>query len=295
VPDLALKEQPFAAMGVSVGERLAPPLFAEGDADLFEPIGRILAGLAARPKYLPEWPDGQRALPNEILRSALFTCRNRNQPRKFLKDEEIAVIGDGQVIYRGEELRQDDELVWMHLMHLIKKLPLGDCVEFTPYAFLKALGWPIKGQNYERLRISLSRMQATALRMQSKRLQCFISISLIQKFLSRNDRNENLSRWQVWVGKEMRVLFDEDFLTRMAWETRRSLPDGISSKLFGYWASHRTPFPVKIETLAKLCGSGMAAKHFKVELKQALEQLKGIGFLESWEFTDELVVVTRRY
>jgi len=35
--------------------------------------------------------------------------------------------------------------------------------------------------------------------------------------------------------------------------------DGITSKLFGYWASHRKPFPVKIETLAKLCGSGMAA------------------------------------
>ena len=295
MPDLALKEQTFAAMGVSVGERLAPPLFAEGDADLFEPIGRILAGLAARPKYLPEWPDGQRALPNEILRSALFTCRNRNHTRVFMKDAEIAVIGDGQVIYRGEELRQDDELVWMHLMHLIKKLPLGECVEFTPYAFLKALGWSLNGQNYERLRISLSRMQATALRIQSKRLQCFISISLIQKFLSRNDRNENLSRWQVWVSREMRLLFDEEFLTRMAWETRRSLPAGIASKLFGYWASHRKPFPVKIETLSKLCGSGMAAKHFKAELKQALEQLRGIGFLENWEVTDDLVVVTRKY
>ena len=276
-------------------DRSSPHLVTAGNADLFEPIGRILAGLAARPKYLPEWPDGQRVLPNEILRSALFTCRNRKQPRKFMKDEEIAVIGDGQVIYRGEELRQDDELVWMHLMHLVKKLPLGECVEFTPYAFLKALGWPIKGQNYERLRISLSRMQATALRIQSKRLQCFVSISLILKFLSRNDRNENLSRWQVWVGKEMRVLFDEEFLTKMAWETRRSLPDGITSKLFGYWASHRKPFPVKIETLAKLCGSGMAAKHFKAELKLALEHLRGIGFLETWEITDDLVVITRSY
>ncbi len=101
---------------------------ADGTADLFEPLGRILATLATRPQYLPEWPDGQRALPNEILHSALFTCRNRKQPRMFMKDEDIAVIGDGQVVYRGEELRQDDELVWMHLMHLMKKLPLGECV-----------------------------------------------------------------------------------------------------------------------------------------------------------------------
>jgi len=180
-------------------------------------------------------------------------------------------------------------------MHLIKKLPLGECVEFTPYAFIKALGWPIKGQNYERLRISLSRMQATALRIQSKRLSCFISISLIQKFMSRNDRNENLTLWQVWVGKEMQLLFDEEFMTRVVWETRRSLPDGIASKLFGYWASHRKPYPVKIETLSRLCGSEMLPKHFKTELKKALELLSGIGFLETWEVNDDLVLVTRRY
>lgn len=271
-----------------------PQLF-DSDASLSGSFEKILASLATRPKYLPEWPDKQRAMPNEILRSALFNCRNRNHPRVFMKDAEIAMIGDGQVIYRGEELRQDDELVWMHLMHLIKKLPLEECVEFTPYSFIKALGWPIKGQNYERLRTCLSRMQATALRIQSKRLQCFISISLIQKFMSRNDRNENLSRWQVWVGKEMQLLFDEEFLTRVAWETRRSLPDGIASKLFGYWASHRKPYPIKVETLLKLCGSGMSAKHFKAELKKALNHLKGIGFLETWEFKNDLVVVTRRY
>ncbi len=271
------------------------PLLFDSNEPLSETFEQLLASLATNPKYLPEWPDGQRAMPNEILRSALFNCRNRNQPRMFMKDAEIAVIGDGQVIYRGEELRQDDELVWMHLMHLFKKLALGECVEFTPYSFIKALGWPIKGQNYERLRTCLSRMQATALRIQSKRLQCFISISLIQKFMSRNDRNENLSRWQVWVGKEMQLLFDGDFLTRVTWETRRSLPDGIASKLFGYWASHRKPYPVKIGTLLKLCGSEMSVKHFKAELKKSLDHLRGIGFLETWEFKDDLVMVTRRY
>ena len=121
--DLALTERLLPVPEVPVVERSPPPLLAGEDADLFEPLGKILATLATRPRYLPEWPDGQRAMPNELLRSALFTCRNRNHPRRFMKDEEIAVIGDGQVIYRGEELRQDDELVWMHLMHLKIHLP----------------------------------------------------------------------------------------------------------------------------------------------------------------------------
>lgn len=261
----------------------------------FESFEEMLLRLSRRPKYLPEWYEEQRAMPNEILRSALFNCRNRKQPRLYMKDAEIAMIGDGKVIYRGEELRQDDELVWLHLMHLVKRLPLGECVEFTPYAFVKALSWPIKGQSYERLRIILSRMQATAIRIQSRRLGSFVSVSLITKFRSRNDENENLSRWQVWVGEEMRLLFDEEFLTRINWEVRKSLPDGIASKLFGYWASHRHPFPVKVETLHKLCGSEMTIKHFKIELKKSVDLLCRRGFLESWEFKDDLVAVKRGY
>ena len=261
---------------------------------LSESLQRILASISEMPKYLPDWPDGQRALPNEILRSALFTCRNRNFPRMFMKETEIAVIGDGQVIYRGEELRQDDELVWMHLIHLIKKTALGECVEFTPYSFIKSLGWPVKGQSYERLRTCLSRMQATALRIESKRLSGFVSISLIQKFQSRNGQNESLGKWQVWIAKEMQLLFDDDFLTRVAWKTRRSLPHGIASKLFGYWASHRKPYPVRIETLLKLCGSGMMPKHFKAELKKALDELVKSGFLDGWSINRDLVSVIRK-
>jgi len=104
-----------------------PLLFTDSkDAYVPDSFEQILASIAAKPKYLPEWPDGQRAMPNEILRSALFNCRNRNVSRVFMKEVEIAVIGDGQVIYRGEELRQDDELVWMHLMHLTKKTHWGN-------------------------------------------------------------------------------------------------------------------------------------------------------------------------
>jgi len=254
----------------------------------------LLADIAARPKFLPGWPEGQRAMPNEILRSALFNCRNRNQPRLFMKDAEIAMIGAGTVIFGGEELRQDDELVWLHLMHLAKKLPLGECVEFTPYSFVRAIGWPIKGQSYQRLRVCLSRMQATAIRIQSKRLGCFLSVSLLQMFRSKNERMESLERWQVWVGKEMRLLFDDEFLTRMNWETRKSLPDGIASKLFGYWSSHREPFPVRIATLQSLCGSGMTLKHFREELKRSLFLLQKVGFLESWQYRDDTVTVKRR-
>jgi hypothetical protein len=138
-------------------------------------------------------------------------------------------------------------------------------------------------------------MQASAIRIQSKRLGCFISVSLIQMFRSRDEQRENLSRWQVWISQEMLHLFDEEFLTRINWETRKSLPDGIASKLFGFWASHREPFPVRISTLQRLCGSEMSVKHFREELKMSLSLLREAGFLESWKLQDDTVTVKRKY
>ncbi|MDO3377064.1 plasmid replication initiator TrfA [Geoalkalibacter halelectricus] len=107
--------------------------------DLRDSIARIHESLAKQPRLLPQWSEAERAAPNEILRSALFTARNRNQPRPYLKESPIVVIGEGEIRYRGEELRQDDELVWLHLLHLAKGKALGECVEFTPYAFSRPL------------------------------------------------------------------------------------------------------------------------------------------------------------
>jgi hypothetical protein len=70
-------------------------------------------------------------------------------------------------------------------------------------------------------------------------------------------------------------------------------PDGIASKLHSYWSSHRDPYPVRVETLQKLCGSMMDLKHFKAKLSSALDQLVKIGFLTKWTVAGNLVTVIR--
>ncbi|AOI96702.1 hypothetical protein WS66_13075 [Burkholderia sp. LA-2-3-30-S1-D2] len=119
---------------------------------------------------LPFWPAKFRALPNEIFRSALFNARNKCRKREYLKEREIYVIGDGRITYTGEELRQDDETVWLQLIQLAKSQPLGESVRFTARSFLLAIGWPVKSQSYTRLRDCLTRMQATSLQVIVKRL-----------------------------------------------------------------------------------------------------------------------------
>ena len=89
---------------------------------------------------LPAWGDEIRGMANEVLRSSLFNARNRNQPRQYLKNEAIAIIDkSASIIYTGEELRQNDESVWLQLIHMARKVPIGSPVEFTPYEMVQAL------------------------------------------------------------------------------------------------------------------------------------------------------------
>lgn len=264
------------------------------DPELVDSIARIHESLAKQPRLLPQWPEAERAAPNEILRSALFTARNRNQPRPYLKESPIVVIGEGEIRYRGEELRQDDELVWLHLLHLAKGKALGECVEFTPYAFLKALGWPVNRGGYQRLKTCLLRMMATAVEVSSVRLRQTVAVPMILRFRNEDPQTKKpLRRWQLWVSPEMCLLFGDGCLTRINWEQRLRLPVGIATKLHGYWSTHRRPFAVRVETLQKFCGSEMRPKHFKAQLIEALKHLKDEGFLLAWSIEHDRVQVMR--
>lgn len=134
-------------------------------------------------------------------------------------------------------------------------------------------------------------MQATAVAIYSDRLGEGISASLIRKFTWTDDAGRSLKKWCVWLEPEIRNLFDE--VTWLNWEQRRQLPDGIASKLMGYWASHRAPLPVKLETLKDLCGSTATQREFKRSLLSALEELVKVNFLEGFAINDGLVSVRR--
>jgi hypothetical protein len=91
----------------------------------------------------------------------------------------------------------------------------------------------------------------------------------------------------------MQILFSDHSYTLIDLNCRKRLPDGIASKLHSYWSSHRDPYPVRVETLQKLCGSMMDLKHFKAKLSSALDQLVKIGFLTKWTVAGNLVTVIR--
>jgi hypothetical protein len=251
------------------------------------------------------WPESERGIPNELVRCAVFSAKNRKEKREIYRANSpliVPVIGGGEVIYIGEELRQDDETVWMQLVHLAKEAR-SEYAIFTPYSFLKAIKWPIKGASYTRLLTSIRRLTTSGLEIYSSRFDKGVSTKLIVKYeYSKGSDNP----WKVQVfnkDDELLFLFDKLY-SRLDWETRLALPEGVTTWLHGFFSSHREPFDHKIETLAVGAGLSLdsaedeyldevtrAAKR-KARLREAkriitkaLKTLQEIKFLKSFEIT----------
>jgi len=204
------------------------------------------------------WPESERGIPNELVRCAVFSAKNRKERRESHSASAplvVPVIGGGEVIYVGEELRQDDETVWMQLVHMSKE-SRSPKVFFTPYSFFKAIKWPVKGTNYKRLLTTLRRLKTASLEVYSSRFDRGVSTGLIVDFTY--SKKADGAPWSVHVfspENELLFLFDKLY-SRVDWETRLALPEGVSTWLHGFFSSHREPFDHKIETLAK--GAGLA-------------------------------------
>lgn len=266
---------------------------------------------------LIQWPEDERGVPNELVRCALFSAKNRKEKRKSYDVDaplRIPVIGGGEVRFSGKELRQDDETVWMQLIHLSKEFR-SEVVEFTPYSFLKTIKWSSSGPSYNRLLDSIRRLSSARLEIDSPRFNGGVGIGLIGGYVFHNEDGEPKNLWSVQVFSQASNLFIafDKLYSRVNFETRLSLPEGVSTWLHGFFSSHKEPFDHRFETLAKGAGvtletpednqlseSERASKQrerlreAKKLIIKALDRLKEVGFLKDYRIvSNELVRVVR--
>ena len=242
---------------------------------------------------LPKIAESQRIIPNDLVRSALFTVSNRNKKREYLKDSKLVTIGNTVISYTGEELRQDDEDIWMHFIFSCSRKENLE-YEFSPYTFLRLVGWPQRVHMKERLKATIQRMSATNLTVYNKTLGQGLSISLIRKFMWQDDEGNNLKKWRIWLEPELLQLFGKYQYSRIHWDQRKKL-NPLAKWLHSYYSSHAEPFAIGVETIYKASGSKVKAKkHFKAMIRNSLVELVQLGFLEDF-FIDanELVHVIK--
>ena len=243
---------------------------------------------SAKVIQLPLWPEPKRAVPNDILRSALFAAI-QGKGREYTKQRLIAAYDGVQIKYTGEQLDQSDLDVWEQVLHLARQQPLGTVCRFTAYALLKALGRSTGKSDYQWLHNVLLRLQTCAVEIYKRKH--IYARSLVAKF----DIDETSRCFKVTIDPDMMQVYTAGW-TSIDWEERQQLRGKpLALWLHGYYASHAAPLPVKVETLRALSGSRTAAvRKFRQLLRAALNELKAIGAIEAWEIdVNDLVHVYR--
>jgi len=242
---------------------------------------------------LPLWPEPVRAVPNGFLRSALFGAIAKGR-RRYINGEDLAAVDGVTIRYKGERLDQGDLDVWESVLHAVRLQELGSQCRVTSYALLKLMGKTDTGKNRATLHNRIERLVANAVTVKQGR---YTYIGGLIRFAA---KDEETQEWVIELDEKLRPLFAGDQFTQIEWAVRHAL-DGhqLAQWLHGFYASHAKPFPLKIETLHRLCGSeaGLMSDYAK-KLRKALDAVAeasaahGEGF--SYEIRGDLVHVEKK-
>lgn len=251
------------------------------------------------PKQLPLWPDRLRGLPNPLARCALFTASGKTETRRDFKRTPIVSVEGVSIAYTGEELRQDDQDVFLQLIHMARVEDLGQQMTITGHSILTALGWGRGKEKYEHLKKCVVRLREGMLWVTFPKDDGTPDERLEGRGFTGNlidALDWEGEKWRLSVDPRLAALFSEDGYTQINWEERLQLGP-LAKWLHSFYFTHREPYAYSVQKLYELCGSkAKLLKHFRARLKLALDELVAVGFLQHWEIDAKAdkVIVRRR-
>ncbi|WFE69826.1 plasmid replication initiator TrfA (plasmid) [Thiomicrospira sp. R3] len=225
---------------------------------------------------LPLWPNEARGVPNAVLRSALFGAIRRG--KRAYQDAVIKASVDGvTVVHTGPQLDQADLDVWEECLQLAKTDGLGVEIHFSGHGFLKAIGRSTGKSQHDWLKSALRRLMTSLVEVQDGKRA--YAGQLIHDWYRDDETGHHVIKLNPQVAK----LYGSDGWTAIEKQERQALKGlPLAQWLHGFYSTHASPYPYKVETLHKLCGSETGEmRNFKQTLKNALE---AVCEATGWDF-----------
>lgn len=238
---------------------------------------------------LPHWHEQTRGIPNICLRSALFGVIQRGR-RKAVKGELIAAVKGLDIRYTGWRLDQGDFDVLAHALHLVSlQQSTEGYVQLTGKGFLHGIGRKAGKSGREWLKDSFRRLTGSAVEIKLEIKDGYginsytYAGSLIDEFYYNADGQSYFLK----INPKLAKLFDAGW-TQLQWRQRLLLKTDLAKWLHGFYASHRAPYAMKVDSLRHLCGSNCGRlSDFRGKLRGALEELINAKLLALWSIDRE--------
>lgn len=248
--------------------------------------GDLMVAAAQPPTVaqLPLWAEPVRGVPNAVLRSALFGAIKRGK-RAFQQRVKKASVEGVTVIHTGPQLDQADLDVWEQCLHLARTGGLGTRIQFSAGGFLKAIERGTGKSQHEWLKGAFARLSSSVVEVADGKRAYF------GPMLIGGARDDESGHYVIEMNPKIVSLFGADGWSSVEFEARRALKkQPLSQWLHGFYSSHARPFPMKVETLHRLCGSeAKQMAHFRADLRDALSRLADVTRW-SWEIDDSDLV-----
>lgn len=249
------------------------------------------------------WPDSKRAVPNALIRCALFTATlaEAQGKRRIQRETRVASLAGYQVYYSGEDLDQKDLDTWMVIVHLFRGCVVHNTVQVSGHHLLTMLGLSNTGPNHRALQERIKRLGFSRLDIvpdDDTRFSTFHGA-----LLSSAERGPDGRMWEISLAPQLRSLFSDGY-TRIDREIRHDLRKSpMAQWLHTFYRSHKEPYPISVATLHELSGSSTKEmRFFRGNLKKAMRKLEeacdrhGVGF--HWTYvkqTDQVMVQWRNW
>lgn len=250
------------------------------------------ASQEAAPAQLPLWPDAVRAVPNALLRGALFSISNVREVVK--KRTLLASVKGIEVRFKGERLNQTDLDTWETIIHLARTQKLGSKVQFSAHSMLTVLGRHHGREQHEQLKEDISRLTGAVVEITIKETAQAFGGALVQSYY----RDEVEQVYVIEVSPQLLKLYQAGN-TYIDWSERQQLGNANLAKwLHGFYSSHAVQLPYKVATIRDLCGAKATQRlgDFRKLLRTALDLLVTRDTsITGWSIDEnDCVVVTRR-
>lgn len=241
------------------------------------------------------WPEEQRAMPLNFVRSALFSATKSKKVEPALTEVTLASANNVSIIFSGRRLTQVHADVWEQLVHRARSQEVGTRIVVREREFLRSIGRNPRQREKALLSQWWAELQATAVRVvDHKNNNHSISVSLLPSE-ARQTLPSGEVEYSIEIDKNMSRLFRrKESLALIDWEKRQLL----KQKPLALWLQHffaGVSRPLPVDMIRRLSGSDTRRnKHFRSSLRTALKALVEVGVLQTAEILkDDTVMVTR--